>query len=90
MRRSKRTDEQIAVDIAGLARRHADEVDRSLRTCADEFRALAEGDGVDVSDAQTRRIVTLVLRTLGRDAGVAQRQEIQAWNLLFDPVDIDT
>ncbi len=81
--RNKRTDEQNAADIAALVRRHADEVDRSLRTCADKFRALAEGDGVDLSDAQTRRIVTLVLRTLGRDAGLAQHQEIQAWNLVL-------
>ncbi len=81
--REKRTDEQIADGVAGLARRHADEVDRSLRACADEFRILAECDGVDLSDAQTRRTVALVIRTLGdREAGVAHRG-IDAWNLLL-------
>jgi hypothetical protein len=87
----KRNDQEAAADVAiatrhyadvakRLVQSHADETDRLVQNHANGLRALAERERVDLSDPQTRRIVTFVIEALGgHDDGAAQLRAVRAW-----------
>lgn len=77
---NKRSDQDIAADVASMTRHHAAEAERLVRSYADELRALAERERVDLSDPQTRRIVTFVIETVdGHEDPAVQLRAVRAW-----------
>jgi hypothetical protein len=77
---NKRSDEEVAADVASMTRHYADEAERLVRNYADELRVLAEREDVDLSDPQTRRIVAFVIETLdGNEDASAQLRAVRAW-----------